>query len=478
MKDSRPLPTVLILGGTPKEQADMERALSDEFDCLKANLPGEAWTLMSSQFVHVAICAGDLDGNGCVEVFEYLLAHWPETMLVVVGDSDKDTHPHSNIQQVLPRAWSPAQLTCAVSSAARVFHLTRENERLALEMRCKTRSLTAPRRDTTALGFESIIRVPGSPMAAVVNAARQFASFDVPILLIGEAGTGKSKLARAIHDSSLRSDKPFRSLDLTGMSDAAVQLALFGRRKPANGSPPVQKAGLVHKAEQGTLYLAGVETLSRDLQLRLLRLARDGSFEPDGAAEPEQSSARLIASVTVDPHLAIETGALDAALYFALSIAELTLPPLRARKGDIPLLARAAAEDAGRLHGKMVHGLDDAALGFLSGYRWPGNLWELENEITRMLILTQQPLLGPEVISRHILQASPVPENADQAGIMTADGPLKDRIEAIEARILRETLTRLHWNKSRSAAELGLSRVGLRAKLDRYGITPPQKEEA
>lgn len=478
MKDNRSLPTVLILGGTPKERADMELALLEDFDCLKAGLPGEAWALMSSQFVHVAICAGELDGNDCVEVFDHLLAHWPETMLVIVGDIEKNTCRHSNIQQILSRSWSPAQLSCAVSSAARAFHLTRENERLALEMRCKSRSLKTPRRDTPALGFESILRVPGSPMTAVVNAARQFASFDVPVLLVGEAGTGKSVLARAIHDSSLRSDKPFRSLDLTGLSDEAAKLALFGRRKPANGSPPVQKAGLVHKAEQGTLYLAGVENLSRDLQQRLLRLARERSFEPDGAVEPEHSSARLITSMSLDPHRAMQTGSLDAALYFALSTAELALPPLRARKADIPLLARAAAEDAGRLHGKKVHGLSDAAAKFLSDYRWPGNLWELENEITRMLILTQKAFLGPEVISRHILQASPVQENAVETGIMTADGPLKDRIEAIEARILVETLTRLHWNKSRSAAELGLSRVGLRAKLERYGITPPQKEEA
>jgi DNA-binding NtrC family response regulator len=112
--------------------------------------------------------------------------------------------------------------------------------------------------------------------------------------------------------------------------------------------------------------------------------------------------------------------------------------------------------------------------------RWPGNLRELENEVTRMLIFAQDRVLGPELISRHILQADPSEDGADRSAdqVLTAEGTLKDRVELIEMRILRETLTRLKWNKSRAAAELGLSRVGLRAKLDRYGITPPRKTPA
>ena len=240
----------------------------------------------------------------------------------------------------------------------------------------------------------------------------------------------------------------------------------------------MHKAGLIRKADHGTLYLSGIETLSHVLQMRLLRLARDGQFEINGAPDREVCHARLITSTTTDPQTLISEGQWDPALYYALSIAELHLPQLKARKSDIPLLARAVVDAASRMHGKVVHGFSDTALEFLMAYNWPGNLRELENEVTRMLIQAQDPLLGPEVISRRILQASPADIDTSQTDIMTAEGPLKDRIEAIEARILRETLTRLKWNKSRSAAELGLSRVGLRAKLDRYGITKPQTEEA
>lgn len=473
MKDATPLPTVLIFGGSATDRAAMGRALDDGFECLTADSEAQVRTLMSDNFVQVAVCAAAEDD------LDILFADWPETLLVAIRDDAAPIEAEADRNlQVLPANWTSAQLANTISTACHLFRLRRENERMALEMRYLNTKRPEARGARRALGFEGILRAPGSPMASVVTSARQYASFDVPVLLIGEAGTGKADMARAIHDSSMRSDQPFQALDVTGLSDEAVALALFGQRKPANGSPAVNRTGLIRKADHGTLYLAGIDTLSRPLQMRLLRLARDGMFEVAGAPERELCQARLITAMTGDPQQQIAAGALDAALYYGLSIAELTLPALKSRKADIPLLARALVEEASRLHGKLAHGFSDTALEFLMAYSWPGNLRELENEVTRMLIQAQEPLLGPEVISRRILQASPVKGDITQAEIMTADGPLKERVEAIEARILRETLTRLKWNKSRSAAELGLSRVGLRAKLDRYGITQPQQEEA
>ena len=473
MKDSSPLPTVLIFGGTAGDRAALGHALDASFECLHAETRSDVHDLMTDHFVQIAICAdasGEMIGA---------LANWPETALVSMCDDPKALGLENNTNiQILPRDWSAAQLINTVETAGHLFRLKRENERMALEMRCLSARRPEPSAASNSLGFESILRAPGSAMASVVTSARQYASFDGPILLVGEAGTGKADLARAIHDGSLRSDQPFQELDVTGLSDDAVSLALFGQRKPANGSPATHKAGLIRKADHGTLYISGIEALSHALQLRLLRLARDGQFEINGAPDREISHARLITSTIVDPQLLMSEGQWDPALYYALSIAELNVPPLKARKADIPLLARAVVDEASRMHSKVVHGFSDTALEFLMAYSWPGNLRELENEVTRMLIQAQDPLLGPEVISRRILQASPADIDTSQTDIMTAEGPLKDRVEAIEARILRETLTRLKWNKSRSAAELGLSRVGLRAKLDRYGITKPQIEEA
>ena len=176
----------------------------------------------------------------------------------------------------------------------------------------------------------------------------------------------------------------------------------------------------------------------------------------------------------------VAEGSFRSDLFHALSVATLTLPPLAAHRQDIPHLARKMLFDAAAKHGKPVLGLSDAALEFLTSYDWPGNMRELENEVTRMLIFSQEKVLGPELISRHILQVDPGQGSTADApeAVMVATGPLKHRVEAIEARILRETLTRLKWNKTRAAAELGLSRVGLRAKLDRYGVHQPDDNHA
>ncbi len=154
---------------------------------------------------------------------------------------------------------------------------------------------------------------------------------------------------------------------------------------------------------------------------------------------------------------------------------ELAIPPLRARRGDVAILAQHFLSDRAAAHGKAAHGFAPAALEFLENYDWPGNLRELLNEVTRMLILARGPMLGADLISRPILQALPSENGADRMpqAVLVSDGTLKDRVELIEMRILRETLTRHRWNKSRAAVELGLSRVGLRAKLDRYGIADP-----
>lgn len=164
-------------------------------------------------------------------------------------------------------------------------------------------------------------------------------------------------------------------------------------------------------------------------------------------------------------------------LHYALAGTTLCVPPLRERPDDIAFLAHSFLIEAAAGHGKPVHGLSDDAILFLEGHDWPGNMRELENEMIRMLVFSQDAVPGPELISRNILQAAPGDEAADSAveTILTGNGTLKDRVEQVEMRVLRETLTPLQWNKCRAAAELGLSREGLRAKIDRYGIASPKR---
>lgn len=484
------LPTILLIDDEEHSIASMRMALEDDFDCLTATNAEDATRLMEDNFVQVIFCDQRMPGRTGVEFLTEVRERWPETVRIIVTGYTETNDMISaineaGIYQFLTKPWHPEQLVMTAKNAADLFRLNREHDRMSLEMRYLSRRVESKLEDQRkalreGLGFEKVLRSPNSPMNAVIAQARQFASFNVTVLITGEQGTGKTSLARAMHYSSLRSDRPFHEINCVGVDDDILEMELFGVRRGAIPGVQSNKAGLLQKADRGTLFINGIADLSARMQLALLRVATEGTFRPVGSHELMRSDVRIIAGSCRDLRADVDAGRFRSDLYYALAKATLAVPPLRARKGDLPILAQNLLFDAAAAHGKPVHGLSEDALRFLEAHEWPGNLRELENEMVRMLVFSQDAILGPELISRHILQAAPNPDGTDSSVdlVLTAEGTLKDRIELIEVRILRETLTRLKWNKSRAAAELGLSRVGLRAKIDRYGIAEPGKVDA
>ncbi len=479
------LPSLLLVDDEPHSLAAMRMALEDDFDILTAQSADEASALMEEHFVQVIFCDQRMPGRTGVEFLCEVRDRWPDTVRIIITGYTETNDMiaainDAGIYQFLTKPWHPDQLLMTAKNAADLFRLSRDHDRMSLEMRYLSRSVeskleTQRKALREGLGFEKVLRAPNSPLNAVIEQARQFASFDVPVLICGEAGTGKAAIARAMHYSSLRSDRPFFELCCTSVDDDLLEIELFGAKRGALAGAQTNKLGLLQKADRGTLFINGISDLSPRLQLTLMRFAKTGSFRPLGAHEVQRSDVRLITGSNLDLREEVSGGRFRADLYYAIGQITLAVPPLRERLGDLPILAQSLLFDAANAHGKPVQGLSDDVLEFLETYDWPGNLRELENEMVRMLIFSQDPILGPELISRHILQASPNPDGPAPAvdAVLTGSGTLKDRVEHIEMRILRETLTRLKWNKSRAAAELGLSRVGLRAKIDRYGIAEP-----
>lgn len=482
------LPTLLLVDDEEHSLAAMRMALEDDFECLTALNADEATRLMEENFVQAIFCDHRMPGKTGVEFLADVRDRWPETVRIIITGYTETNDMiaainEAGIYQFLTKPWHPDQLMMAAKNAAQLFQLSRDHDRMSLEMRFmgKTAETKVEARRRTlreGFGFERILRSANSPMNATVELARQVASFDVPVLITGEAGTGKDVMARAMHYASLRSDQSFYEINCAGLPDDVLMIELLGAKKGAVPGTPNNRIGLLQKASRGTLFLNGVDTLSPQMQLILLRVATEGSFEPVGGTETLTTNTRLMTGSHSDLSEAIERGRFRKDLFYALSTTELGLPPLRSRLDDLDILTRHILGDLASEHSKPVEGLSNLALEFLGNYDWPGNLPELTNELTRMLILSQEPRLGPELISRHILQADPsVSARPDprETDLLCSEGTLRERIEAMEARILRETLTRLKWNKSRAADELGLSRVGLRSKLDRYGVHQPGK---
>lgn len=476
--------TLLLVDDEPHSLTAMRMALEDEFEILTANGADEALQALEKEWVHAIICDQRMPGRSGVEFLTEVRDRWPETVRVIItGYTDASAMMaainDAGIHQFLTKPWHPDQLMIAARNAVRLFQLARENERLVLEMRylantAKTRLERRRKALQEGAGFEAISRAPASPMNLTVDHARRYASFDLSVLIHGETGTGKARLARAMHLGSLRSDKPFYTFNLAGVPSDLAAINLFGAKR---GVLPggVYKVGLMQKADRGTLYLTGIEHAPVDIQLALLRVLTEGTFTPVGGQEMLDTNVRLLTGTSTDLAALVAAGRFLPDLFHALSVGQVSVPPLRQRSCDIAILAQQYLAELSLAHGKPLRGFTPAALEFLENYDWPGNLRELIGEVTRMLVFAQDEILGAELISRHILQSLPGNPARDGAlnPVLVTDGSLKERVEQMETRILRETLARHRWNKSRAAGELGLSRVGLRAKLERYGIMDP-----
>jgi two-component system response regulator HupR/HoxA len=197
---------------------------------------------------------------------------------------------------------------------------------------------------------------------------------------------------------------------------------------------------------------------------------QEGEIRPLGSGRTRKVDVRVIAATNKDLETEVRAGRFREDLYYRLATVTVGLPPLRERRVDIPILARSLLERAMGDLDKRVSGFSPEALACMQAYHWPGNVRELQNEVRHMLVMGDGDELGAELLSPRVLRAAPQEEAPLLEDTAALKGSLKERVETLEARILRETLIRHRWNKSRAANELGLSRVGLRSKLERYGL--------
>jgi two-component system response regulator HupR/HoxA len=474
MTGPRPL-TALLIDPAGADGAAVAQALTG-FDLRRAAGPAEALAAMADEDVAVAFVVADDPGPAPRDLIAEIARRWPETVRVAIGPADDRAIfalEAAGAEAFVPRPALETALRLAARQGAALFRLRRahDNARLELKLRGQARRGTPTLAERDA-AFARIVRAPGSPMAAVCEAAARIASFDAPALILGETGVGKELVARAMHAVSLRSDRPFVAVNCGAIPDALLESELFGHAKGAFTGAHAAHVGLLERADRGSVFLDEVAETSPAFQVKLLRFLQEGEIRPVGSTDTRRVDVRVIAACNRDLEAEVAAGRFRADLYWRLAVAPLTVPPLRERRMDLPALVDRLLDRAVTTYGKRVDGIDPQARALLCAWDWPGNVRELENEIARMLMLAPGDRIGPELVAPRILRAAPAANDPAPAAPEAAlRGPLKDRVERMEARILRETLIRLGWNKTRAAEELGLSRVGLRAKLDRYGLS-------
>ena len=474
---------VLLIDDEVRSQEAMRRTLDEDFHVLTAGDTTEARALLQRHAVAVILCDQRMPGETGVQFLREARDRWPEAVRIVIsGYADSEDIiagvNEAGIFQYVLKPWVPDHLLQTVKNAVEASSLQHGLQRLELDLRAGTPALRARRRDKlhqarSVFDFDRIVRAAGSPLDAVCHMAERVARHDLSVLVLGESGTGKELMARAIHYASPRQGGAFVVENCAAIPDTLLESELFGHKRGAFTGAVDDHVGLFQRAHGGTLFLDEIGETSPSFQVKLLRVLQEGEVRPVGSPRAVPVDVRVLAATHRRLDDEVRDGRFREDLYYRVAGITLQMPPLRERPGDIVPIAERLLDSVAQELGRPGARFDDDARAVLMGYPWPGNIRELRNEIARALALTDGPLLCAADFSHKLRAgqtgAATVVQGAALA-VMPNKGTLQERLDAIEAMVLREVMLRLHWNKTHAARELGLSRVGLRAKLLRFGL--------
>lgn len=316
----------------------------------------------------------------------------------------------------------------------------------------------------TEYNFEEIIGE--SPLLKnLLLDIEKVAPTDAAVLILGETGTGKELIARAIHNLSHRRERPLVKVNCGAISAGLVESELFGHEKGAFTGAVQQRIGRFELADKGTVFLDEIGELPLDTQVKLLRVLQEGEFERVGSSVPIKVNVRIIAATNKKLKEEIKSGSFRSDLFYRLSVFPLTVPPLKDRKSDIPILANFFLAKFAKDMGKRMDGISGSTMERLMGYSWPGNIRELQNVIERAVVLAREPIVRID---------EALEERADEGPRVLDSGTLEDVERAHIVRVLEDTNWVVH-GKNGAALILGMNPDTLRSRMKKLGIKRPQR---
>ena len=321
----------------------------------------------------------------------------------------------------------------------------------------------------------------GDTMKSLFRMLERIKNSDATVLVLGENGTGKELVARAIHAQSRRAGKAFVATNCSAFNDNLLESELFGHKRGSFTGAVVDKPGLFAVADHGTFFMDEVGDMSPALQVKLLRVIQEGVFMPVGGTETKKVDVRIIAATNRDLATMVRAGSFREDLYYRLHVVSLKVPPLRDRRDDIPLLVEYFLHKLGKRDAKNKV-LTQRAHAQLITHDWPGNVRELENEMERVWVLSgDDKIIDEDLLSPSIRQTRPsfspaattasAPAAPRPAEPQVAPGAtLPEAVEALERKMITEALQTNRGNKTRTAEALGISRRNLIRKVQGYGL--------
>ncbi|MCX7874710.1 MAG: sigma 54-interacting transcriptional regulator [Melioribacteraceae bacterium] len=295
-------------------------------------------------------------------------------------------------------------------------------------------------------------------MKEIFNLITEIATSDAPVFIRGESGTGKELIANAIQKLSNRKDKPFIKINCSVFPSNLLASELFGHIKGAFTDAVKDRPGRFELADKGTIFLDEVAEMPLQMQIQLLRVLQEGTFERIGESLTRTTDVRIIAATNIDINLALKTGKFREDLFYRLNVIPIEIPPLRERKEDIPLLVKHFIKKYSRVYKKEINDIEPDALGTLIEYDWKGNVRELENVIEYALVRTN---------SGETIQLNKLPNNIVLNDFNSTNPPFSNSKERTEMLMLLE---KYQWNRTKVAEVLGIGRTTLWRKLKKLNI--------
>jgi two-component system response regulator HydG len=434
-------PIVLVVDDEAHLRESLDKTLAKEgFDVIQAATGQEALELLRDRPISVALCDLRMPIMDGIQFLKAARAIRPETEVIMM--TGYGTVPMAveaiklGAYDFIEKPFKRLELVKSIQKARERQSLLFENKRLREEL------------EGEAVGPRSVIGTSRA-MRQVIELVNQVAESSATILIEGESGTGKEVIANAIHYRSNRRERPFVKVSCAALPETLLEAELFGYEKGAFTGAVGRKSGRFELADTGTLFMDEVGEIPPSMQVKLLRVLQEGEFERLGGTKTLQVDVRLVAATNRRLADLVAKGQFREDLYYRLNVITVSIPPLRERPEDIPLLVDHFLRRYSQRNQRSIAGITKEAMERLIEYHWPGNVRELENTIERAIVLTRDATIGVDALPPTILTSSRIPTQ-----IVV---PIGTKMKDVQRRMISETLKQTHGNRELAAKLLGIA---------------------
>ena len=421
---------------------------------------GDALERISGLEYDLVVTDLKMPGISGLSVLEETKKQWPDTQVIVMtAFSTTETAIDAMKKGAYDYVSKPFEINEAgvvIDKALNLRELVLDNQRLRREVRRQ-------------FSFESIVG-SSQAMKEVYGTIRQIADTRTNILICGESGTGKELVAKALHYNSSRADKPLVVINCGAIPDQLMESELFGHVRGSFTGAISDKKGLFEAANGGTVFLDEIGELSLHLQVKLLRTLQERKIKRVGGIKETDIDTRLVAATNKDLEKEVRAGRFRDDLYFRINVIQVTLPPLRDRRDDVPLLAHFFLDRYNEELGKSIQGFTREALNAMIGYDYPGNVRELENIVERAVAFEQTEWIGPKSLPARLFGVSETSPGVIVSGDVGEGMGLDTYLEQVERKLVLQAMAATGGSVTESARQLGISFRSMRYKLSKYGI--------